>query len=693
MPQVIYYLEFSDTHTVPSGSPLATNFPNGRRHKLEIIDNDLSGTNVTTPNVVGDRNPVVLIWDNTDDIYNPIMSARMEMNFMSDPTKMINVEEIIENDDPGRFQATLSIANASGGFDLYWDGYITNVEFEQQINSVPVPYKLIASDLLPSLKNITTADGTASFDPKQTVIGYLENILGFLPYGALYNIRIYNNIRLENPIGGGSPIFIQDLPGQYFLADGLNFQFATAYEYLENVLRQMNARLFVAEQKFYIIPNAYGSTTMDALVNSVATDWDAYENGLLQSGTTFQVTFKEYSTPTSSFTVNKDIKLVVPTDLQEIGATLRIRYEQPIDKVTIDQEFDRYVSNYDATGLATGANFTSYPSIEKTNTGILYNQTYFSDDYSVIGVSQVKSGNFSFKTQDTTSSTTTHFSLTERIFDTGYSANAITVSASAEPWLTFDVFPQNNISGAETVNITFEWALARDIGGTKSYWHNGSWTTFTNDTSIKITGIAFTLNMNQWNTLKDDDFQIDNNFLVDTAVKYRLIIQRPKVLFGLAIYHFDSCFLNETVNVNQGSNLKILMKNDSSLRKSKQINISLKNTFGKVPVILADFTTPRISGTTFSLGEIIGQQILNDNREHLRRYSITVKAKDGYQQFIYPWHKIWIDYTGFDSYVLGIIDRMRYSAREGLWQIEFHIPVQRQSVSTTTRLIDSNIFS
>ena len=245
----------------------------------------------------------------------------------------------------------------------------------------------------------------------------------------------------------------------------------------------------------------------------------------------------------------------------------------------------------------------------------------------------------------------------------------------------------------QTVNITFEWGLARDIGGTKSYWHNGSWTTFTSDTDIKITGIAFTLNMNQWNTLKDDDFQIDNNFLVDTAVKYRLIIQRPKVLFGLAIYHFDNCFLNETVNVNQGSNLKILMKNDSSLRKSKQINISLKNTFGKVPVILADFTTPRISGTTFSLGEIIGQQILNDNREHLRRYSITVKAKDGYQQFIYPWHKIWIDYTGFDSYVLGIIDRMRYSAREGLWQIEFHIPVQRQSVSTTTRLIDSNIFS
>ena len=693
MPQVIYYLEFSDTHTVPSGSPLATNFPNGRRHKLEIIDNDLSGTNVTTPNVVGDRSPVNLIWDNTDDIYNPIMSARMEMNFMSDPTKIINVDEIIENDDPGRFQATLPIANSSAGFDLYWDGFITNVEFEQQINSVPVPYKLIATDLLPSLKNVTTADGTASFEPKQTLIGYLENILGFLPYGAFYNIRIYNNYELQNPIGGGSPIYMQDLPAQYFLADGLNFQFGTAYEYLENVLRQLNARLFVAEQKFYIIPNAYGSSTMDALVGSVATDWDAYENGLLQSGTTFQVNFKEYTTPTSSFNVTKNIKLIVPTDLQEIGASLRIRYEQPIDKVTVSQEFDRYVSNYDAAGMATGANLTSYPSIEKTNTGILYNQTFFSDDYSVIGVSQVRSGNFSFKTQNSTSSTVTNFSVTERIFDTGYSANAVTIPASAEPWLTFEVFPQNNASSAESVSITFEWALARDIGGTKSYWHNGSWTTFTSDTSIKITGTAFTLNMNQWNTLKDDDFQIDNNFLIDTAVKYRLIIQRPKTAAVGVIYHFDNCYLNETVNVDKGSNLKIRVKNDSSLRKSKQLDITLKNSFGKVPVILADFSTPRIAGTTFNLGELIAQEILNDNREHLRRFSITVKAKDGFQQFIYPWHKIWIDYTGFDSYVLGIIDRMKYSAREGLWQIEFHIPVQRQSVSTTTTLIDSNIFS
>jgi hypothetical protein len=693
MPRVIYYLEFSDTHTVPVGSPLRTNFPNGRRHKLEIIDNDASGTDVTTPNVVGDRSPVQLIWDNSDDIYNPIMSARMEMNFLTDPVKMIDVEQIISNDDPGRFQATLSIANSSGGFDLYWDGFITNVQFEQQINSYPVPYQLIATDLLPSLKNVDTSDGTAIYSPKQTVIGYLENLLAFLPYGVFYNIRIYNNYQLDNPIGGLLSVYMQDLPGQYFLEDGFNYQFDTAYEFLENVLRQMNARLFVAEQKFYIIPNAYGSSTMDALVGSVGTDWDAYENSLLQSGTTFQVNFKEYSTPTSSFNVTKNIKLIVPTDLQEVGSSLKIRYEQPIDKVIVSQQFNKYVSNYDAASMATGANFTSYPSIEKTNTGILYNQTYFSDDYSVIGVSQVLQGNFSFKTDNVTSSTVTNFSLTERIFDTGFSANAVTISSSAEPWLTFSVFPQNNASSAETISITFEWGLAREIGATKSYYHNGSWTTFTSDTDIKITGTAATLNMNEWNTLKDDDFQIDNGFLVDTAVKYRLIIQRAKTSAVGVIYHFDNCYLNETVNVDQGTSLKLQVENDVSLRRGKEITLDLKNTFGKVPVILADFFTPRISGTTFNLGELIAQEILNDNREHLRRYSITVKAKDGFQQFIYPWHKIWIDYTGHDSYVLGIIDRMRYSAREGLWQIEFHIPVQRQSVATNVRLIDSNIFS
>lgn len=692
MPKVIYYLEFSDIHPVPAGSPLATNFPEGRRHILRIIDNDLSGTDVNTPNVIGDRNPVVLIWDNTDDIYNPIMPSRMEMNFLSDAVKMIDVEEIISNDDPGRFQASLLVARASGSFDLYWTGYITNVEFEQQINSVPVPYKLIATDLLTSLKNITTLDGTALIKPKQTVIGYLENVLGFLHYGAFYNIRIYNPIKWQD---GFVSYYLQDLPFAYPFESGLNYQYKTAYEYLENILREMNARLFVAEQKFYIIPTVYGSSTMDFAIDSIPItgsigDWDTYENSLLDSGQTFQVIFKEYTNPTSSFNVTKNIDIVVPTDLQEVNQSLKIRYDAPYDKVIIDYKNNPYTPDFSASGMNEAFNYTSYPSIEKTATGILYNQTYFSDDYSVISTSHVKSGNYSFKSNQVSTSNFSNFVATDRIFDTGFNDNYVSTPAGFN-WFNFDVYPEDLDTNTDTVDIRFEVALCREIGGTKEYYSNLTWTTFVNDTDIKLLKYDVTLNFNQWNNISGEGLGVINALSPSPQdVKYRLIIFKPKTSAIGITYHYDNCFLHKTYEFPQEETMTLEMVNTNSQREANTKNLTIKNGISGLPTF-GNFFTSRISSTEFGISELIGQEILNDNRQHLRRFTITVKAKNGYEQLIYPWHKIWINYDGFESKVLGIIDRLQYVARDGVWRIDFHIPVQTQSVTTTKRVTNANI--
>jgi len=692
MPKRIYRLEFSDIHPVPSGSPLHTNFPNGRAHHLDIIDNDLTGTGVTGSNVIGDRNPVNIIWDNTDDIYNPIMPSRMEMNFLSDDIKMIDVEAIIENDDPERYEAALYVANTAGGFDLYWNGYITNVEFEQQINSVPVPYKLIATDLLTSLKNVTTLDGTAMITPKTSLIGYLENVLAFLPYGVFYNIRIYNPIQWND---GGTSYYLQDLPFAYAFENGLDFQWTTAYEYLENILRIMNARLFVAEQKFYIIPNAYGSSTMDFAIDSIPItgsigDWDTYENSLLDSGTTFEVNFKEYSSPTSFFNVTKEIDLVVPTNLQEVNQSLKIRYESPIDKVIFDYKNNPYTANFSASGMYEAFNYTSYPSIEKTATNIIYNQTYFSDDFSVISTSQVKSGNYSFKTNNTSTSTITNFSLTERIFDTGFNDNYISTPAGFN-WYNFEIYPEDLDTDSDTVDITFEWSLCREIGGTKEYYHNTNWSTFINDTDIKVEKETVTLNLNQWNNISGEGYGVTNDISPSPAdTKYRLIIYRPKLSHNGVTFHFDNCFLHKVYEFPQEERLQLEMVNSSSQRDSNTKNITIKNPISGIPTF-GDFFTSRISSTTYGVSELIGQEILNDNRQHLRKFTITVKALNGYEQFIYPWHKIWINYDGYETKVLGIIDRLQYSARDGVWKIDFHIPVQTQSVGTTKRVTSSKI--
>ena len=616
------------------------------------------------------------------------MPSRMIMNFLTDDTKMIDVEEIISNDDPSRFEARLYVANASGGSDLYWKGWITNVEFEQQINSYPVPYRLIATDLLTSLKNITTLDGTALISPQQTVIGYIENVLAFLHYGAAQNIRIYNNIRWK--VSSFVGYYLQDLAFAYPFENGFDFQYKTAYEYLENVLRMMNARLFVAEEKFYIIPTIYGSTTMDAVVNSVGSNWDDYENSLLDAGTTFQVNFKEYALPTSYFTVTKDIDLVVPTDLQEVDASLKIRYETPIDKVIFEYINNPYTANFDASSMSEAFNYTSYPSIEKTNTSILYNQTYFSDDFSVIGTSQVKSGNYSFKSNQVATSNFSNFVATDRLFDTGFNTNYVSTPAGFN-WFNFDVYPEDLDTNTDTVDIRFEVALCREIGGVKEYYSNLTWTTFTVDTDIKLLKYDVTLNLNQWNNISGEGLGVVNNISPSPSnTKYRLIIFKPKTSATGITYHYDNCFLHKTFSFPQEEKITLEMANSSSQRESNIENITLKNAISGLPTF-GNFDTPRISSTTYGLSELIGQEILNDNREHIRKFSITVKAKDGYEQLIYPWHKIWINYSGYETKVLGIIDRLSYDARKGVWQIEFHIPVQSQSVSSSKRITSSKI--
>jgi hypothetical protein len=501
MPQIIYLLEFSDTHPMPSGTPLSSGFQ-GRKHRLTITDNDASGTDVTTPNVVGSANPVQLIWDNTDDIYNSIMSSRLVMNFLSDPVKMIDVEEIIENTDPSRFEVALYVAKRDNvnpfleDFSLYWQGWITNVEFEQQINSFPVPYQLIATDLLPSLKNVSTSQGTATISPSESAIGYLENILAFLHYGVFFNIRIYNNIQWYN---GTSYEYLQDLPHILPYENGFDFKYDNVYEYLEGTLKTMNARLFVAEEKFYIIPNIYGSSTMDSAVGSVGTDWDAYENSLLQSGTTFSVQFKEYSSPTSYFTVTKNIDLIVPTDMQEVGASLKIRYDSPIDLVTIDTQNNPYSPDHESDAVFKTYNLTAYPSIDFPEAGLLFNQTYYSNDYSVIDTSHVLSGNFAFKTQNYDNSNITKYDSTHVLFDTGLSTGLVTRTQLFNTFFT-SVYPEKkDVDTGSGVSLRLEYSIIRDLNPSAAGFEylNSSgqaWTTTFNLSDVDVVKLDITAN-------------------------------------------------------------------------------------------------------------------------------------------------------------------------------------------------------
>ena len=76
---------------------------------------------------------------------------------------------------------------------------------------------------------------------------------------------------------------------------------------------------------------------------------------------------------------------------------------------------------------------------------------------------------------------------------------------------------------------------------------------------------------------------------------------------------------------------------------------------------------------------IIAQQILNDNRTHIKRYSVSTTPVNN--DIIYPYHKIDIDFSNYTSTVSGIIDRMKYKAKSNIYELEFHEPNQATNVS------------
>ena len=89
---LIYNLNFS------------SNLEGNRAHRISIYKDGHTSTITTSDNnIIGTDEPAVLIWDNTDDIYNNIMSARLEINLLSDDTKMVDIDDILDNTTPAKY--------------------------------------------------------------------------------------------------------------------------------------------------------------------------------------------------------------------------------------------------------------------------------------------------------------------------------------------------------------------------------------------------------------------------------------------------------------------------------------------------------------------------------------------------------------------------------------------------------------
>lgn len=648
---LIYNLNFS------------SNIEGNRAHRISILKDGHTATiGYSDNNIIGTEEPAVLIWDNSDDIYNSIMSSRLEINLYSDDTKMIDIEDILDNTDPSKYMVRFFAENQFGTLVKYWEGYLSNASYEQNISSVPVTYKLIATDLLGTLKNIYTTDGSAVIDSKPSVIKYIDNLLGFLPYSIGY--RIKNDIELKPWKFSVTTSYDEMHKYQWLFPykDGFNMYAQTADQYLRSTLKAFNSRLFLANNNWWIINN---STYPDSPTYDI---YDSSGDYVSQAGGAFL----------------KDI----PDDFKLISNDLNIRYDTPIDSVEVIANRNEYTTDFDSLGLVASdvRSLSPYPNFETKVNGILFNNTDYSDDFSSIQYDpKVRSGNYAIKTQNYI----TGGNPTQKILDTGFVGD-FQYDAGVQPTFFCSYYIQG--SGSETEDFYLYYSITKQVGtassSTKYYWNGSNWVSYLSDSSIAILNdqdhVAKT---DTWN---DISVPLGSGTATNTA-RYRVILWQPKVhaapSTGLVI-NIDQAFVGRSNVIQVDTPVHTISRISGSQRKNKKYVHEFQHFY---PVNFAtQFKTPTITFTDvigFSqLNRIISQQILNDNRTHVKRYNMSMYAVDK-SQFLYPYNKILIDMTEFTMDNSAIIDRLTYRAKSGIYNIDMHETNQDTNVTLDTDVL------
>jgi len=639
-----------------------------RKHRLSIYKDGHTATITTSDNnVIGADEPVVLIWDNSDDIYNNIMGSRLEMNFYSDAVKQIDVEDILDNTSYSKYKVEFWIENFSGAMVLYWTGYLSNATYEQRISSTPVQYQLIATDLAATLKNVYAANSTALIDSKGSVVKYFANVLGNLPISS--GFKFSNDIQLKPYKYDQINVFekMHQLPWLLPYKNGFEYLGETADDYLKNTMKVFNSRLFFAENYWYVINNC--SYKDDASFDNYSS------NGTYLS--------------TAPITNVK----VIPTNLKPLKNDFSIRYDSPIDIIEITANKNHITTDFVDVGLlATETNnLTSYGGFESQINGLL-GSAYYSNDFSVIQESKVKSGNIAVKTNTFITSGTP----STKVFDTGFDGNF-----QFEPidvMYFYSSFFVERGNEDDEVDVTLYYSILKQQATTPSgellvtnFYYNGtSWVSYTNENlATKLTLPAGTISSKQW---IDVSKGLNIPDLNDLYAKYRLILWSPKITGGPLsnVIHFDQTFLSRRSTIVFEAPIKTIHSIAASNRKNKSINYEYHHFY---PVLFA--TEFQTSDITFSgvngweqHNRLIAQQILNDNRKHIKRYSTSVYAAD-FDEILFPYHKISVDFDGYQSDETCIIDRLSYSAKSGIYEIEFHETNQATNVEMTTTLIGS----
>jgi len=257
---VKYRLDFSDTE--------------GNKRRLEIFKKDYDG--IVYP-LIGTANPVQINWEQDNDFYDPIIASNCEINLMQTDTATYEdfygfdereflVKVYYENQGNGLFWEDIFSnwenydqlweGDGSGGFLVFWQGYLIQDTYQQKIIQTPFNVSFKAVDGLGLLKGVNFP-----IAPNNIVTLWECLYKSLSENGLEYNIFVKTDLKEENA-ESFTNVFEDVNINSSTYTDINTYKFDCA-KVLYSILTGFNCRIFQSEQDFFIVNNADIATLED----------------------------------------------------------------------------------------------------------------------------------------------------------------------------------------------------------------------------------------------------------------------------------------------------------------------------------------------------------------------------------------------------------------------------------------------
>ena len=696
---------------------------NGKR--LDILKDGYTGEILP---LIGGADPVKIKWDGDDDFYSPIIGSTCNISlyatdetnyddFFNEPEREYKVEVytaqtttdafknrvqngfgIIEADncidrnfisyldtetafnervidDGGTVEGNGCIAKqltieTEDNYTLFWTGWLLSDQFAEVMAPNPQPVNLTAIDGLGELDNYSVDNSYYSI-----YLNDLDFTLGGVICKALENIDLglevicNNDIQKTDLLGLTSNLYLGFFSGneQIFLSD--DYEFFNVKEFLENLLKNINARIFQAKGKWVVLNNStYSEQAIidyvveykeenDELPTGIGTMRQEYLKGGIE-----KLYFEKFS---SSGT---DLGAYYHEGLRTVRADL-----QPLDQ-NLTREAER---GYKAVrfktapinGIITYQKDISF-EFQNTNYWTISNGSFVTDEISF-------SGNRSFKTTATNSGSTPSV----KAIASGNNNASIDYPVTLKLSYYYDT---NNATQTTTLFNKF-WCRLYFVAGFTNYYYdsaNETWTT-----------------TNKYFFFENDKDDADKWINQEISIAKAPPVSGANVGIYLEIFgpenrltnyqgvYIDNVVLYQNIPVSQ-INQRILTQDTTTntLINDTEIDRDLQQfVLGYTDVY--DSSDP--VGSIKTPQTATAKQQLNDFSNNVLRDEGTLYNNQTAP--LTPMYKIYINFSNFSEDASLIIDGLTYSLKTNRYDIIAHKPNQDGDTASTETIKYKNV--